>query len=84
MLDEFARTLSLADKVYLCDIFPAREINTTGVSSYDIARRMENAECPGSFEDIANILKNELRGGDYCITMGAGEAYRVANILLNK
>lgn len=84
MLDEFARTLSLADKVYLCDIFPARETNTTGVSSYDIARRMENAECPGNFEDIANILKNELRVGDYCITMGAGEAYRVANILLNK
>lgn len=84
MLDEFAKTLSLADKVYLCDIFPAREINTTGVSSADIARKMQNAECPGSFEDIANILKNELKSGDYCITMGAGEAYKVANILLNK
>ncbi len=84
MLDEFARTLSLADKVYLCDIFPAREINTTGVSSKDIASRMNNAVCPGSFEDIAEILKYELRKGDYCITMGAGEAFKVAHILLKK
>ncbi len=84
LLDDFAKTLSLADKVYLCDIYPARETNTTGVTSQDIAKKMNNAECPGSFEDIASLLRNELKDGDYCITMGAGEAFKVAKILLGK
>lgn len=84
MLDAFADCLSLADKVYLCEIYPAREINTTGVTSGDIAKRMNIAECPGSFENISEILKKELRSGDYCLTMGAGEAYKVAKILLGE
>ena len=84
MLDAFAKALSLADKVYLCEIYPAREINTTGVRSEDIASRMTVASCPGSFEEIANILMDELSDGDYCITMGAGEAYKVAGYLLKK
>lgn len=84
MLDAFAKALSLADVVYLCDIFAAREVNTSGVSSNDIASRMNNAKCPGSFENIADILKHELTDGDYCITMGAGEAYKIAHMLLDK
>ncbi len=83
MLDAFAKSLSLADKVYLCEIYPAREINTTGVSSGDIAKKMTNAECPGDFSDIAEVLKNNLKNGDYCITMGAGEAFKTARILLD-
>lgn len=84
MLDAFAASLSLADKIYLCDIYAAREANTSGVSSEDIMKRMENAVCLGSFENIAKALSAELKPGDYCITMGAGEAYKVANILLDK
>ncbi len=84
MLDAFAKALSLADKVYLCDIFAAREINVSGVSSADIAKRMNNAECPGDFGAIAEALKDVLLDGDFCITMGAGEAYKVASILLEK
>lgn len=84
LLYDFARALSLADKVYLCDIYAAREKNESGVTSEDIAKLMNNAECPGSFDTIAETLKTELKSGDFCITMGAGEAYKVANILLNK
>ena len=71
-----------ADEVYLCNIYAARENNTTGVCSEDIASRMKNAKCPGSFESIAECLKSSLQSGDYCITMGAGEAYKVAELLL--
>lgn len=84
MLDAFAAALSLADEVYLCDIYAAREINDSGVCSEDIMKRMTNATCPGSFQDIASILSKRLKSGDYCITMGAGEAYNVANLLLGK
>lgn len=84
LLDSFANALSLADKVYLCDIFPAREENTYGVKSQDLSEKIENCEYISSFEEIAKKLKATLRNSDFCITMGAGEAYKVANILLNK
>ena len=84
LLDNFAKALSLADEVYLCDIYAAREINLTGVQSRHIADKMSNARCPGGFDEIAALLKNELKPDDFCITMGAGEAYKVADILLKQ
>ncbi len=81
-LDDFASALSLADKVYLCDIFPAREVNVWGVSSGDIAKKMDCAEYIDSFDAVTERLKAELRADDICITMGAGVAYKVAEALL--
>lgn len=83
LLDSFANTLSIADKVYLCDIFPAREQNIYGISSGHIANKMENAEYIDSFEAIAEKLMNELENGDFCITMGAGRANEIAKMILN-
>ena len=40
-LDEFAQALSAADEVVLADIYAARETDTLGVSSADIAARIE-------------------------------------------
>ena len=37
-LDQFAEALSAADEVVLADIYAARETDTLGVSSRDIAR----------------------------------------------
>ena len=84
LLDEFADSLSLADKVYISDIYAAREVNTSGVSSADIAKRMKNCEYIPSFGGIAEMIKDEIEKGDLVITMGAGEAYKVARILLGK
>lgn len=82
LLEDFARTLSIADKVYLCDIFPAREQNIYGVSSQHIVDKMSNSEFIGSFEAIAERLKYELEPGDFCITMGAGRANEIARMIL--
>ena len=78
LLDDFAKALSLADKVILSEIYPAREINTTGVSSADIVSRMKNAEHIPAFADITESLRSKVGKGDLVITMGAGEAYKAA------
>lgn len=83
LLDDFASALSLADEVYVADIYAAREINESGVSSADIAKRMKNCTYIPSFGGIAERLKGEIKSGDLVITMGAGEAYKVAKMLLN-
>ena len=84
LFDGFVHALSLADRVYLAPIYAAREINTYGVSSHDLAKRIEGAEAFANFDEIAKAVKNELREGDLLLTMGAGSAYVVANALLEK
>lgn len=85
-LDEFAGALSLADEVILSDIYAAREVNTIGVSSNDIVERIRElgarSEYIPDFEGIAAYLEEKMRPGDLLITMGAGEAYKVGNMLM--
>lgn len=84
MLKEFADVLSIADEIYLAEIYPARETNIYNVSSKDLEKLIEKPVFFGSFEEIADKLKSNIGDGDLVITMGAGEAFKVADILLNK
>lgn len=85
-LDEFAQSLSLADEVILADIYPARETDTLGVSSRDIAVRIERLGTPvhhfSSFDDIETFILENCINGDLLITMGAGDIVLVGNKLL--
>lgn len=84
LLDDFAKALSLADKVYLAPIYPAREVNTYGISSEQLAEKLPDAEVYDDFASIADRLDHELCDGDLLITMGAGEAYKTADLLLQR
>ncbi len=85
-LDDFAGALSLADEVILSDIYAAREVNTVGVSSEDMVKRINELGTKSfyipDFDSIADYIKDKLAPGDVLITMGAGEAYKVGKILL--
>lgn len=89
LLREFGRALELSDHVLLADIYAARETDTLGVSAADVERAI-NADTPGkalylsSFEEIERYLMEKLSPGDLCITMGAGDIYRVGEELLQK
>ena len=81
LLDEFASALSLADKTLLCPIYAAREVNTFGVSSEDLAKRMLGAECVPDFDHAAHRLEELVQPGDLIFTMGAGNVYQIAELL---
>ena len=89
LLPEFGRALELSDHVLLADIYAARETDTLGVSAADVERAI-NADTPGkalylsSFEEIERYRMEKLSPGDLCITMGAGDIYRVGEELLQK
>ncbi len=86
-LDEFAEALSTADVVVLADIYPAREPDIYGVSSKDIADRIEKLGTEvhnlGTFEACEKFLEKNLLNNDLLITMGAGDVYLVGENLLN-
>lgn len=69
---EFAQSLDLLDKVYLLDIYPAREEPIPGVTSNSILKLME---CPDkgiySKDDLLDKLK--VDNIDILVSMGAGD-----------
>ena len=85
-LDEFAQALSGADEVILADIFAARETDTLGVSSRDIAERLEklgtSVHYIPSFDEIETFILEHCIHGDLLITMGAGDIVKVGEKLL--
>lgn len=87
-LDQFAETLAAADEVILADIYAARETDTLGVSSGDIAERIERlgtkAHYIPSFDEIETFILEHCIQGDVLITMGAGDIVKVGEKLLGQ
>ena len=77
LLGEFAESLSLADKVLICDIYAAREENIYGVTPEKLAELIDGARAVHGFDEPAQILKSELREGDVAIIMGAGDVWKI-------
>ena len=87
-LPEFAQALSLADKVILADIYPARETDTLGISSRSLQEIIVNSgtECHyfPSFEEIQKFILENCAPGDLLITMGAGDVVNIGENLLKQ
>lgn len=84
LLDDFAEAFADADHVVLVDIFPAREVDDGSVSSPEIVARMEHPDVHyiGALEDAADFLARGLRPSDVLITLGAGDSYRVGEMVI--
>lgn len=85
---EFAQALSLADQVILAEIFAAREVNTLGISSRDLAEEIKKLGIPchyfATFKEIENFVSENCTHGDLLITMGAGDVVNIGENLLKK
>jgi UDP-N-acetylmuramate--alanine ligase len=68
-LDDFANSLSNADKVYLCDIFGSARENHGNLTIKDLQDRIENAEIIS--EEHTSVL--EKHSNSIIIFMGAGD-----------
>ena len=82
LLDEFAAALREVDVLFLADIYAAREQNTLGISSGDLACRIEGAQHVSEFAQIAQRIRATAQPGDIVITMGAGDIYKIAQLIL--
>ena len=84
LFDDFAEQLRRADRVYLAEIYAAREKNTIGISSRDLAAVIPGSVFCASFEEMEEQLRDAARPGDVIITVGAGDIYRVGEDLVDK
>lgn len=83
MFCDFVRSLELADEVLVADIYAAREENTYGITSRDLACAIRNGHYLPTPRLIAEHFKNIASSGVLLLTMGAGRLDRVADIILD-
>ena len=87
-LSDFAKALSASDIVVLADIYAARETDTLGISSIDLANALKELGTEvyyfPSFEEIETFLQKKCLKGDLLITMGAGNVVNIGEDLLKK
>lgn len=82
LFDDFVRELKRPDLVFLAEIFAAREQNTIGISAADVAVKIPNARHCATLDELAKTLSGVLREGDLFLTVGAGDIYKVGEMLL--
>ena len=84
LFDKFVDALSTADVTVMCEIHPARETNTYGISSKDISDKIDNAMYFDSFDEILKTLRWIAAPGDIILTVGAGDIYKVGERLIKE
>ncbi len=78
LFDDFCQALSMADRVLVCDIYPARETDTLGMSAERLAEAVgEKARYAGDFAATAAALCAEVQEADTVLLMGAGDVDRI-------
>jgi UDP-N-acetylmuramate--alanine ligase len=87
LLDEFGRAFSLADSVWVTDIYAAGEQPISGLDGSTVAESIVRHGHPSvvyepNAKQIATRLLPELRPGDIVLTLGAGDVWKVGESLI--
>ena len=82
LFSDFVRELRTVDVAVLTDIYAAREQNTVGVSSEDLAREIPGSVYCPTLPDVTVWLRQNAQPGDIILTVGAGDIYKAGLALL--
>lgn len=81
LFEDFVEQLRRTDKLVLAEIYAARETNTIGISSANLAARIKGAEFYPTFEELEDRLREIAQPGDIILTVGAGNVYKIGEHL---
>ena len=82
LLNDFAKSLAIADHVVMSEIMGGREENTYNIYTKDLAAKIDGAVWFERFDEIANYVTSNAKAGDLVITMGCGDVYKCAHKML--
>jgi UDP-N-acetylmuramate--alanine ligase len=84
LFNDFKTALAAADVLFLAEIFAAREKNTIGISSKDLADAIPGAVFCPTFSDLEREIRAIAAPGDIILTVGAGNIYKVGEALAER
>lgn len=83
LLDDFARVLQIADKVVMTEIMGSRETNDSfNVYTADLAAKIPGSVWFNTFDEIVNHVMANASQGDLVITLGCGDIYKAAKLMI--
>lgn len=88
LFEEFVETLCEADTIILAEIYAAREKNIYKISAKSLAEAIKKKHPQKEvyfipdFEQMAKFVLDHAQESDLIITMGAGDIYRVGEMIL--
>lgn len=83
-LDEFAEELKIPQHLVLTEILAVREENVYGIHSADLAAKVPGSVVLDSFEKIADYVLQNAQPGDLVLTIGGGDIYKCANLMVER
>lgn len=84
LFDDFVRVLKIPDKCVMTEIMGSREVNTYGIYTKDLADKIPNSVWFNTFEEIAEYVTSNAKQGDIIITLGCGDIYKAAKMMVEK
>ncbi len=84
LLDDFAKALSIADRVVLSEIMGSREKNTWNIYAKDLAEKIPGCVWFPEFPEIAGYVVEHAEPGDLIITLGCGDVNKCAHMMVEQ
>ena len=84
LMDEFAEVLRIPDRCVMTEIMGSREVNTYNVYTSQLAEKIPGSVWFNTFEEVADYVFKNAQSGDLVITLGCGDIYKAAKILIKK
>ena len=84
LFDDFVRVLKIPDRVVMTEIMGSRERNTYGVYTSQLAEKIPGSVWFNTFDEVADFVVKNAEEGDLVITLGCGDIYKAAKLMIKK
>ncbi len=84
LMEDFARVLQIPQKVVMSEIMGSREKNTYNIYTAQLADKIPGSVWFPTFEEIADYIVANAQEGDLVLTLGCGDIYKAAKLMLKK
>ena len=84
LFDDFCRVLSIPNKTVLTEIMGSRERNTYNIYTSQLAEKIPGSVWFNTFEEVADYVVKNVEKGDLVITLGCGDIYKAAKLMIKK
>lgn len=82
LLEDFADALKMPQHAVLTQIMGSRERNTYGITTQQLADKIPGSVWFETFEEVAQYIVDHAKEGDLVITLGCGDIYKAAKIMM--
>lgn len=84
LFDDFVRVLKIPDKCVMTEIMGSREVNTYGIYTKDLADKIPGSVWFNTFGEVCEHVLANAKKGDIIITLGCGDIYKAAKMMVEK